>query len=303
MSMDLEKAFNLLDESNLIVERKRTSEMTPEEYEKYLAARRKRRELRKQRLANNPATEQPKSSSESDRESRRRDSEQIAKGYEDAEREIKKELSNIRDNFKFFSNLYEGDKAKFARTAAKSLTNIKDKLESGNLLADVRTSMDASKLLDDIQRKITEIKAFIRGNRKSIYMDPFRYLEITFVDHTSTGNRYNATPNSDGRPMDEWGKPLRVYIWDLPDRFDSRNTKVSKSEFTKWLSRLKRKHTGKYKSGTRRNRITWDTYDIWADKYKLYGKDWEYENTIAFEEIFGKIEISHIKTNTGETLI
>ena len=31
MSMDLEKAFNLLDESNLIVERKRTSEMTPEE--------------------------------------------------------------------------------------------------------------------------------------------------------------------------------------------------------------------------------------------------------------------------------
>ena len=143
----------------------------------------------------------------------------------------------------------------------------------------------------------------MRDGRKSRYMDPFRYLEITFVDHTSTGNRYDATPNSDWRPMDEWGKPLRVYIWDLPDRFDSRNTKVSKSEFTKWLSRLKLKHTGKYKSGTRRNRITWDTYDIWADKYKLYGKDWEYENTIAFEEIYGKVEISHIRTNTGETLI
>lgn len=204
MSMDLEKAFNLLDESNLIVERKSTSEMTPEEYEKYLAARRKRRELRKQRLANNTA-EQPKSSSESEREQRRRDSEQIARGYENAEREIKKNLSSIRDNFKFFSDLYEGDKAKFARTAAKSLISIKDKLESGNLLSDVRTSFDASKLLDDIQKKIREIKVFMRDGRKSRYMDPFRYLEITFVDHTSIGNRYDATPNSDWRPMDEWG--------------------------------------------------------------------------------------------------
>ena len=57
--MDLEKALNILGESHLIVERKRVSEMTPEEYERDLAARRKRRELRKQRAANIPAANQP----------------------------------------------------------------------------------------------------------------------------------------------------------------------------------------------------------------------------------------------------
>jgi hypothetical protein len=295
--MHIDEALKIIDEADMIVERKKVSEMTPEEYQADLEARRKRRELRKQRTA-----EQPEKS-KSDEELRRQNSEQIAKGYEDAEREIKKKLSDMRNNFEFFSDLYAGDKKKFARTAAKSLTSIKDKLESGNLLSDIRTSMDASKLLDDIQRKITEIKAFIRAGRKSLYMDPFRYIEITFVDHTSTGNRYNATPNNDGRPMDEWGQPLRVYIWDLPDQFDSRNAKVSKSQFIKWLSRLKMKYSGKYKSGTRRNKITWDTYDIWADKYKLYGKDWEYKHTIAFEDIYGTIEISHIRTNTGETLV
>ena len=295
--MHIDEALKVIDEADMIVERKTVSEMTPKEYQADLEARRKRRELRKQRSA-----EQPEKS-KSDEELRRQNSEQIAKGYEDSEYEIKKDLSNIRDNFKFYSDLYEGDKAKFARTAAKSLTSIKDKLESGNLLSDIRTSMDASKLLDDIQRKIREIKAFMRDGHKSRYMDPFRYLEITFVDHTSTGSKYNATPNNDGRPMDEWGKPLRVYIWELPDRFDSRDAKVSKSEFIKWLKRLKVKHTGKYKSGTRRNRVTWDTYDVWADKYKLYAKDWEYKDTIAFEDLFGKIEISHIRTNTGETLV
>ena len=50
--MDIEKALNILSESHIIVERKKVSEMTPEEYEKDLAARRKRRELRKQRAAN-----------------------------------------------------------------------------------------------------------------------------------------------------------------------------------------------------------------------------------------------------------
>lgn len=302
MSMDIEKALNILSESHIILERKRVSEMTPEEYEKDLAARRKRREQRKQRAENSTSAQHPEKS-KSDEDLRRKNAEQIDKGYSDAEREIKKDLRNIRNNFIFYSDLYAGDKPKFARTALKSLTRIKDKLESGNLLSDIRTSIDSSKLLDDIQRKISEIKAFIRGNRKTIYMDPFRYLEITFVDHTSTGNSYNATPNNDGRPMDEWGKPLRVYIWDLPDRFDSRNTKVSKSQFIKWLNGLKMKHTGKYKSGTRRNRITLDVYDIWAEKYKLYGKDWEYDSTIAFDDIFGKIEISHIRTNTGETLV
>ena len=59
--MDIEKALNILSESHIIVERKKVSEMTPEEYEKDLAARRKRRELRKQRAANaSPATQPEK---------------------------------------------------------------------------------------------------------------------------------------------------------------------------------------------------------------------------------------------------
>ena len=57
--MDIEKALNILSESHIIVERKKVSEMTPEEYEKDLAARRKRRELRKQRAANASPAQQP----------------------------------------------------------------------------------------------------------------------------------------------------------------------------------------------------------------------------------------------------
>lgn len=190
-----------------------------------------------------------------------------------------------------------------ARKALKVYKELAAKIESGNYLADIRTSQRASERLNKIQNNIRIVKDKISDGRKSRYMESFRYLEISFVDHTSTGNRYSATPNNNGRPMDEWGQPLRVYIWDLPDRFDSRNEKVSKSEFIKWLSRLKVKYTGKYKSGTRRNKITWDTYDVWADKYKLYAKDWEYDGTIAFEDIFGKIEISSIRTNTGEKLV
>ena len=295
--MNLHKALSILDDEGLILERKSVKDMTPEEYQADLEKRRERRKLRQERKAGST------SSGDTDEDIRRKDSEAIAKGYEDAERKIKKNLSDIRDNFEYYSDLYERDKVEYGRKAAKGLTDIKNKLESGNLLADIRTSMEASNLLDDIQKKIREIKLFMRDDRKSRYMDPFRYLEITFVDHTSTGNRYNATPNNYGRPMDEWGQPLRVYIWDLPDQFDSRNAKVSKSQFIKWLNRLKMKYTGKYKSGTRRNKITWDTYDIWADKYKLYGKDWEYKHTIAFEDIYGTIEISHIRTNTGETLV
>lgn len=47
--MHIDKALKIIDEAKLIVERKKVSEMTPEEYEKDLEARRKRRELRKQR--------------------------------------------------------------------------------------------------------------------------------------------------------------------------------------------------------------------------------------------------------------
>lgn len=57
--MDIEKALNILSESNIILERKKVSEMTPEEYEKDLAARRRRRELRKQRPANIPSAQHP----------------------------------------------------------------------------------------------------------------------------------------------------------------------------------------------------------------------------------------------------
>jgi len=59
MSMDIEKALNILSESHIILERKKVSEMTPEEYERDLAARRKRRELRKQRAANASPAQQP----------------------------------------------------------------------------------------------------------------------------------------------------------------------------------------------------------------------------------------------------
>lgn len=302
--MDIEKALNILGESHIILERKRVSEMTPEEYEKDLAARRKRREQRKQRAENATSTEQHEKP-KSDEELRRKNAEQIAKGYEDAEREIKKDLSNIRNNFKFYCDLYDGDKTKFARTALKSLTSIKDKLESGNMLSDVRTSIDASRLLDDIQRKITEIRAFIRGNRKSIYMDPFRYLEVTFKEITANGYSYKATPTNSGRPMDEWGKPLRIYAWDLPDKFDARNTKVSKAEFTKWVKRLKLKFKEKYVAGTSRNRITWDTYNVYASSFELIGPDWEYGDTISFEGDLktSKLFVTSVKTNTGETLL
>ena len=57
--MDIEKALNILSESHIILERKKVSEMTPEEYERDLAARRKRRELRKQRAANASPAQQP----------------------------------------------------------------------------------------------------------------------------------------------------------------------------------------------------------------------------------------------------
>ena len=300
--MHIEKALKIIDDAKLIVERKKVSEMTPEEYEKDLEARRKRRELRKQRPANIPAANQPEKS-KSDEELRRENARQIAKGYEDAEKKINAELDEIDRQCIEISNQYNQDKDHMARKALKVYKELEAKIESGNYLADIRTSQRASERLNKIQNNIRIVKNKINEGRKSRYMDPFRYLEISFVDHTSTGNRYLAKPNNDGRPMDEWGQPLRVYIWDLPDRFDSRNDKVSKSEFIKWLSRLKVKYTGKYKSGTRRNRITWDTYDVWADKYKLYAKDWEYDGTISFEDIFGKIEISSIRTNTGEKLV
>lgn len=45
--MDIEKALNILSESHIIVERKKVSEMTPEEYEKDLADRSNRRAARK----------------------------------------------------------------------------------------------------------------------------------------------------------------------------------------------------------------------------------------------------------------
>lgn len=47
MSMDLKKALGIINESRLILERKRASEMTPEEHEKYLADRSNRRAARK----------------------------------------------------------------------------------------------------------------------------------------------------------------------------------------------------------------------------------------------------------------
>ena len=299
--MNIERALKLIDEANLIVERKSVKDMTPEEYEKDLEARRKRRELRKQRPANIPAANQPKNTSDEDL--RRKNAEQIAKGYEDAEREIKSDLNEIRKNFEFFSRLYDGDKAKFARTAAKSLTNIKDKLESGNLLSDVRTSMDASKLLDEIQKKITEIKSFIRGNKKPRYMDEFRYLEVSFQEVTQTGNTYNAKPINNGRPMDEWGKSFRIYIWDLPERFDSRNVKVSKSEFIKWLKTIKLKRIKKFVAGTRRNNITWTTYDVEATTFEIFSKDERYSDKVSFLGDIRKVKISSIRTNTGEYLI
>lgn len=45
--MDIEKALNILSESHIILERKKVSEMTPEEHEKYLADRSNRRAARK----------------------------------------------------------------------------------------------------------------------------------------------------------------------------------------------------------------------------------------------------------------
>ena len=47
MSMDLKEALGIINESKLILERKRASEMTPEEHEKYLADRSNRRAARK----------------------------------------------------------------------------------------------------------------------------------------------------------------------------------------------------------------------------------------------------------------
>ena len=181
------------------------------------------------------------------------------------------------------------------RLSLKMLTILKDKLVSSNLLADIRTSKEASQLLDEIQRKITEIRRNIRSNAKPRYMDEFRYLEVTF----------NRTPTNDGRPMDEWGKPFRIYVWQLPDRFDPRYNKVSKSEFTKWLSRLKCKYLKKFKSGTRRNRITWDSYDVYSTVYEIVSRDgWTYKSNVYFEAYEKEnIVIRSVQTNTGESLI
>lgn len=304
MSMDLEKALNMLDESHIIVERKRVSEMTPEEYQKDLEARRKRRELRKQRSANIPAANQPEKS-KSDEELRRENARQIAKGYEDAEKKINAEMDEIDRKAINLASMFNQDKEHEARRALKGLKELADEIESGNYLADVRTALRASERLNKIQSNMRIIRDYIRGNKKSRSMDPFRYLEIRFKEITANGYTYTATPTNSGRAMDEWGKDLRIYAWDLPDKFDARNTKVSKAEFLKWLKRLKLKFKEKYVAGTRRNRITWDTYNVYASSFTLSGPDWTYGDTISFEGDLktSKLFVSSVKTNTGETLI
>lgn len=289
--MDIFEALDTLEEANIIVERKSVKDMTPEEYKADLEARRERRRLRKERSA----SQKESGFKEDPEELRRKNAEQIAKGYEDAEREIKSELSTMKSSFNDYYRMFNMDKSKNARTALKAMKNIKDRLESGNLLADVRTSFDASKFLDEIQSKISEVRKFINGNKQSRYMDEFRYLEVTF----------NRTPTNDGRPMDEWGKAFRIYVWELPDRFDPRYNKVSKSEFTKWLSRLKCKYLKKFKSGTRRNRITWDTYDVYSTVYEIVSKDgWTYKSNVYFEAHEKEdIVIRSVRTNTGERLL
>ena len=283
--MKFYEAFSILDNEGLILERKSVKDMTPEEYQADLE---KRRERRKKRLERNAVST---SSSESDEDLRKSNSEEIARGYREAERKINAELNEIGDEFNRYAMKSDID----PRLSLKMLTILKDKLVSSNLLADIRTSKEASQLLDEIQRKITEIRRNIRSNAKPRYMDEFRYLEVTF----------NRTPTNDGRPMDEWGKPFRIYVWQLPDRFDPRYNKVSKSEFTKWLSRLKCKYLKKFKSGTRRNRITWDSYDVYSTVYEIVSRDgWTYKSNVYFEAYEKEnIVIRSVQTNTGESLI
>lgn len=283
--MKFYEAFSILDNEGLILERKSVKDMTPEEYQADLE---KRRERRKKRLERNAVST---SSSESDEDLRKSNSEEIARGYREAERKINAELNEIGDEFNRYAMKSDID----PRLSLKMLTILKDKLVSSNLLADIRTSKEASQLLDEIQRKITEIRRNIRSNAKPRYMDEFRYLEVTF----------NRTPTNDGRPMDEWGKPFRIYVWQLPDRFDPRYNKVSKSEFTKWLSRLKCKYLKKFKSGTRRNRITWDSYDVYSTVYEIVSRDgWTYKSNVYFEAYEKEnIVIRSVRTNTGESLI
>lgn len=283
--MNLEDALNILDDEGLILERKSVKDMTPEEYQADLE---KRRERRKKRLERKDGST---SSSESDEDLRKSNSEEIARGYREAERKISDELNEIRNEF----NRYDMKSAIDPRSSLKNIIILKDKLASSNLLADIRTSKEASQLLDEIQRKITEIRRNIRRNAKPRYMDEFRYLEVSF----------DRTPTNDGRPMDEWGKPFRIYVWNLPDRFDPRYYKVSKSEFTKWLRGLKCKYLKKFKSGTRRNRITWDTYDIYTTVYEIVSRDgWTHKSNVYFEAYQKEnIRIESVITNTGVTLV
>lgn len=286
--MKLHEALSILDEEGLILERKSVKEMTPEEYQADLEKRRERRKLRRERKAGSS------SSSESNEELRKKNSEAIANGYREAERKINAELNEISDQFNRYAMEYNRDRSK-ARSSLKELINLKNELVSSNLLADIGTSSKASQLLDEIQRKVFEIRMNIIGNSKPRYMNEFRYLEVTF----------NRTPTTDGRPMDEWGKPFRIYVWDLPSRFDPRDQKVSKSEFTKWLKRLKCKYLKKFKSGTRRNRITWDSYDVYSTVYEIVSKDgWTYKTNVYFEAYEKEhIVIQSIRTNTGERLL